>query len=118
MVFCTHLIKFYIEYIWEHLNKQNLQELFLDLNTGAKLKRDSFNVILRRYAHQLGFKQRLSFHTFRYSACTHLANEGVDIRLLQEYMTHEHIDTTARYIQQNFERLKAVHSQTHPSAKA
>jgi site-specific recombinase XerD len=55
-------------------------------------------------------KKKATFHTLRHSYATHLHEEGVDIRYIQELMGHESIKTTELYThvaQRETERIKS-----------
>lgn len=53
---------------------------------------------LRAAVEQLGWKRRIRVHTLRHSYATHLLDQGVNLRFIQQYLGHRSIQTTALYL--------------------
>lgn len=53
---------------------------------------------VRRIVEQLGIKKRVTMHTLRHSYATHLLEAGVNLRLIQKYLGHSHLQTTMVYL--------------------
>lgn len=113
----VHFLSFYMKEIWPKLNKQKGEHLFVSLLDGRPLKSSALDYNLKKYSKKAGLKIVFPVHGFRYSAATHLAEEGADIRYIQEYLRHDWLHTTARYIKQSFHQLQTIHQKTHPRSK-
>lgn len=62
------------------------------------MDKSSVQGALRKVVRQLGFQKRISVHTLRHSYATHLLEAGVNLRLIQEYLGHQSLQTTTLYL--------------------
>ena len=64
---------------------------------GTPLSRVSAFNMVKRTVWAAGIRKEVSPHTFRHSFATHLIENGVDIRFVQEMLGHESVSTTEIY---------------------
>lgn len=108
-----YALKRYIDRGRSELKKVQGDIIFVN-NRGNQISRVGFYKTLKRLAIKAGITKDISPHTLRHSFATHLLENGVDLRMVQELLGHEDISTTQIYTHINKKQLKSVYDEFHP----
>ena len=79
----------------------------------SRLTRRSMERIVKKYAILAGVPIFTTPHTIRHSYATDLLTQGVDLRIIQEFLGHKSILTTQIYTHVTDKRLRDIHRQFH-----
>lgn len=84
---------------------------------GGRLSTRAMWSVLQQAVLRAGLVKQLSPHKLRHACATHMLEGGADVRLLQEFLGHESLNTTQVYTQVTLARLREVYENSHPRAK-
>ena len=97
------------------LNGNRTRALFLN-RYGVRLSVRSVQNVVRHYALGIGSGPRVHPHTFRHSFATHLLDGGADLRIVQELLGHESLNTTQIYTHMTTTEARKTYLKAHPRA--
>ena len=104
--------------IIEYLDIRNSDSEYLIINKyGKKMSTKSIEDIIKKVVKLDGIKNKVTPHTIRHTFATHMLNEGADLKVVQELLGHENLETTEIYTHVSNERLRKVYLSSHPRAK-
>jgi site-specific recombinase XerD len=83
---------------------------------GGRLTVRTMQRVLDDAASRAGCIKPVSPHKLRHACATHMLEGGADVRLLQELLGHQSLNTTQVYTQITRTRLLDVYDKTHPRA--
>ena len=82
---------------------------------GEPFERDQLTALVKKYINKAKLDVVGSCHLLRHACATHMLDNGADIRFIQAMLGHDDLNTTEIYTRVSIEKLKAVHSATHPT---
>lgn len=84
-------------------------------SVGERLSTQGIANIIARFRKDAGIERHITPHMFRHTVATLLLRNGVDIRVVQEFLGHASIATTQRYTHVTKDHLIKVLRKHHPS---
>lgn len=97
------------------MNVKPGEEDYVFLNRrGGHLTRTMILIMIKRQAKTAGIQKTISPHTLRHSFATALLEGGADLRVIQDMLGHESIDTTEIYTHIDTTMLRQAILEHHP----
>ena len=97
--------------------KDDESALFINYRSGGsdtnRLTVGSIERAVKKYAALAGLPIAATPHTLRHSYATDLLTQGVDLRLVQEFLGHRNIVTTQVYTHVTKKYLRDIHKKFH-----
>ena len=84
---------------------------------GERLTPRSVQRMVKRWTIAGGIHAAATPHALRHSFATHLLDEGVDLRAIQELLGHASLSSTQIYTKVSLDHLMKVYDDAHPRAK-
>ena len=84
---------------------------------GERLTPRSVQRMVKRWTIAGGIHATATPHGLRHSFATHLLDEGVDLRAIQELLGHASLASTQIYTKVSLDHLMKVYDDAHPRAK-
>lgn len=111
-------LKKFIEEIRPRFVKDSKQDIvFLTLN-GKQFDRQGFCDLIKKYGKASNISKPFTAHIIRHSIATHLLENGMSIRYIQEFLGHGSLGTTQRYARVMIKDLRKMYKKHHPLQKA
>lgn len=89
---------------------KNLGDYLFESERGGKLTERTAQKVFENALRITRVKKDATFHSLRHSFATHLLENGVDVRYVQELLGHQNIRTTQIYTQVTNPKLKNIKS--------
>jgi len=113
-------LKTYLEKINEispgNIKNSSDEPIFIN-RAGARLSTRSVARILDKLVLASGLGKKISPHMLRHTFATHMMEAGADLRAIQEFLGHESLSTTQKYMSVTVGRLLEVYDKAHPKAR-
>lgn len=89
---------------------KNMNDFVFSSDRGGNLTTRTAQKVFENSLKKSGIKKDATFHSLRHSFATHLLENGVDVRYVQELLGHQNIRTTQIYTQVTNPKLKNIKS--------
>lgn len=89
---------------------KSMDGFIFESERGGKLTARTAQKVFENALKKSGVKKNATFHSLRHSFATHLLENGVDVRFVQELLGHQNIRTTQIYTHVTNPKLKNIKS--------
>lgn len=94
----------------DYLLLKNSNDYVFESQRGGKLCERSLQKVFEQGLKKAKIDKKATFHSLRHSFATHLLENGVDVRYVQELLGHQNIRTTQIYTKVTNPKLKNIKS--------
>lgn len=109
-------LKLYLDKARGEMIKKDEEEALFVNRMGARISRQGFWKIIKKYQESSGIKEDITPHSLRHSFAAHLIQNGADLQSVKSMMGHSDISSTQVYTCFLDDNLKRVYEKTHPRA--
>ena len=106
--FAKEYLMLYIQHIRGRFDIHKSKFVFLN-KQGIPLTRQFFWKSIKKYSKNAGIEINVTPHTLRHSFATHLLENGLDLRMVQEMLGHTNISTTQIYTHVSSKRILSAY---------
>lgn len=106
--FAKEYLMLYIQHIRGRFDIHKSKFVFLN-KQGIPLTRQFFWKSVKKYSKNAGIEINVTPHTLRHSFATHLLENGLDLRMVQEMLGHTNISTTQIYTHVSSKRILSAY---------
>ena len=106
--FAKEYLMLYIKHIRGRFDIHKSKFVFLN-KQGIPLTRQFFWKSIKKYSKNAGIEINVTPHTLRHSFATHLLENGLDLRMVQEMLGHTNISTTQIYTHVSSKRILSAY---------
>jgi integrase/recombinase XerD len=82
---------------------------------GEQFIKGRLGALVKRYFHHAEIEKPGGCHLFRHAMATHMLDNGADLRFIQMMLGHSQLSTTEIYTHVSIEKLREIHTATHPA---
>ncbi len=101
----------------ERIKPQNKQECFFLNNRLEQMSSRAIQRIIEMFRKFLKIERKITPHKIRHTFATHLLNQGVDLRVVQELLGHKTLSSTEKYTHVSTPHLVKMYDTFHPINK-
>ncbi len=112
------LAESFLPLFFNYINTYRPEVFFAEGKPGERYSQESVRAFLRRSCKAAKIKKRVTPHTLRHSYATHLLENGIDIRYIQELLGHAKPETTMIYTHVTKKDLLKIESPLDLSLKS
>lgn len=114
---CVYWVERYLDITRDRLVLDHTEQALFVSGYGDRFSSGYIGRWFKKIMNKAGINKEGCLHLFRHSCATHMLENGADIRLIQQMLGHQSLETTSIYTHVAITHLQSVYDETHPRAK-